>query len=122
MEGGIQLTDINPNQKAPQRISRGLTLAVLVMALGLPAAHAGPTNAELITSLFLDYALYDENCRGGAGNENETWMACGSRDYASAMLNKFGWCHGKEGELAYQMNWHECTPTSYGYKTSYQFK
>lgn len=103
-------------------IRRALTSAVLVMALGLSVAHAGPTNAELITSLLLDYHFYDGSCRGGVGDENETWMACGSRDYASALLNKFGWCHGKEGEYAYQMSWHECTPTSYGYKISYQFK
>lgn len=103
-------------------IRNAFTSAALIMALGLPAAHAGPMNDELITSLLLDYGLYDEICRGGAGSESETWMACGSRDYASDLLNEFGRCYGIEGEYVYQMSWHECTPTSYGYKTSYQFK
>lgn len=101
-------------------IGRAFTSAILIMALGLPVAHAAPTSAELIATLLQDYGLYDENCRGGAGSENETWMACGSRDYASVLLNKLGWCHGKVSELAYQMNWHECTPKSHGYESSGQ--
>lgn len=53
---------------------------------------------------------YDQNgaCRGGSGNEDETWRACDRREDISAKLAAVGWCYGRPGEYGYQMSWHVC--------------
>lgn len=56
----------------------------------------------------------DQNgkCRGGSGDDSETWKACEARDYTELALRAAGWCYGREGEYGYQMNWHRCGPVS----------
>lgn len=53
---------------------------------------------------------HDQNgaCRGGAGDEDETWRACDRREVIDAKLRAIGWCYGREGEYGYQMSWHIC--------------
>ena len=82
-----------------------------MLALGSPA-FAAPTNDELVAMLIEDFGEYDEACRGGSGDQTETWVACGSRDYASDLLYEFGWCYGETGQFAYQMDWHGCSASS----------
>ncbi|THK36773.1 hypothetical protein EHS39_17695 [Ensifer sp. MPMI2T] len=52
----------------------------------------------------------DQNgeCRGGAGNSDETLRACDRREAIGAKLEAVGWCYGREGEYGYQMAWHVC--------------
>lgn len=87
---------------------------VLLQPLGW---YAYASTDELTAMLFEDYARHDEACRGGAGDENATWMACGARDYISQLLRTRGFCHGKDGEYAYQMTWHLCEAGSIGWKS-----
>ena len=82
-----------------------------MLALGSPA-FAAPTNDELVAMLIEDFGEYDEACRGGSGDQTETWVACGSRDYASDLLYEFGWCYGEIGQFGYQMDLHRCSATS----------
>lgn len=50
----------------------------------------------------------NSKCRGGSGNDAKTWQACNAREYTGLAVNSAGWCYGREGENAYQMNWHRC--------------
>ena len=92
-------------------IHKGLTSTAFMLALG-SSAFAAPTNEELVAMLIQDFGRYDEACRGGSGDETETWEACGSRDYASDLLYEFGWCYGEIGQFGYQMDLHRCSATS----------
>jgi hypothetical protein len=82
-----------------------------MLSLGCPAVAAS-TNDELVALLIQDFGKYNDACRGGSGDQNETWAACGSRDYASDLLYEFGWCYGKTGQAAYEMDWHVCSASS----------
>ena len=92
-------------------IHKLLTSIAFMLALGSPA-FAAPTNDELVAMLIQDFGTYDEACRGGFGDQTETWEACGSRDYAADLLYEFGWCYGKIGQFGYQMDLHRCSATS----------
>lgn len=48
------------------------------------------------------------DCRGGAGNSEETLKACDRREAVGAKLEAVGWCYGREGEAGSQMEWHIC--------------
>ena len=85
--------------------------ATFVLLFGIPS-HAAPNIDELVALLLEDFGTHDEACRGGSGDKNETWVACGSRDYAATLLNEFGWCHGENGQSAYEMVWHQCSSNS----------
>ena len=87
------------------------TSIAFMLALGSPA-FAAPTNDELVAMLIQDFGRYDEACRGGFGDQAETWEASGSRDYASDLLYEFGWCYGEIGQFGYQMDLHRCSATS----------
>lgn len=50
----------------------------------------------------------DGRCRGGLGNDPETYGACASRDEYGRMLAARNWCYGKYDEAGYQMQWHIC--------------
>lgn len=54
----------------------------------------------------------NSRCRGGNGNDNSTWEACGRREVWSELLGRYGYCYGKEGQSSYQMRWHVCTSDS----------
>lgn len=88
------------------------TLALSVFISSAVTSLALPTTDELIDILVQDFHSYDSSCRGGSGDQNETWTACGSRDYAATLLAKFGWCHGEQGQYAYEMKWHLCSANS----------
>ena len=67
-----------------------LTTAAIILVLASHAARAHPASEELVGRLLKDYGTYDETYRGGSGDKVETWIACGSRDYAAALLGRFG--------------------------------
>jgi hypothetical protein len=91
---------------------RKLSISIAFMLpLGCPAV-AAPTNEEFVDLLIQDFGKYNNACRGGSGDQSETWVACGSRDYASDLLYEFGWCYGKTDEATYEMDWHVCSASS----------
>lgn len=71
-------------------------------------------NAQDISTetLIKDYEFYNDICRGGSGNEESTWEACGARDYVLYTLNQLGACYGREDEAGYQHQWHSCSSGS----------
>jgi hypothetical protein len=95
--------------------SKYLMFLLAAGALSPCATFGSPSNEVLTSKLFEDYGHNDTACRGGSGGSNETWMACGARDYIGELLRQRGWCHGKHGEYSAQMQWHECTPVSIGW-------
>ena len=83
-------------------------VAVSLLAGGPEVASAKETHSFLIR-LLQDYALYDQDCRGGSSSAPETFSACGARDYAGYMAGViFVYCFGKKGDATYQMEWHHC--------------
>ncbi|GGA59732.1 hypothetical protein GCM10011385_11890 [Nitratireductor aestuarii] len=47
-------------------------------------------------------------CRGGSGDSTDTWRSCDEREYTDTALTAMGWCYGRPGQFAYQMQWHRC--------------
>lgn len=76
------------------------------------SASAAPTNDELVTMAMQDFWKYEDACRGGSGDQTETWVACGSRNYAAYLLNVLGQCYGTMDQAAYQYRWHICSANS----------
>jgi hypothetical protein len=91
---------------------RKLFISIAFMLPLGSTAFAAPTNDVLVALLIQDFGKYDDACRGGSGDQSETWVACGSRDYASDLLYNFGWCYGKTGQAAYELDWHVCSLSS----------
>jgi hypothetical protein len=54
----------------------------------------------------------NDRCRGGSGNDPQTFAACSTRDALVVKLNKLGWCYGKRNQSGYQMSWHQCDANS----------
>lgn len=56
----------------------------------------------------------NSKCRGGSGNDIETWEACILREKASLSLTENGYCFGNEtDDLKDDGTWHKCTDTSF---------
>ncbi len=54
----------------------------------------------------------DEKCRGGSSDNPETFKACEERDNLIPIIQSKGWCYGKNGQDAPEMEWHPCTSQS----------
>ena len=87
----------------------GLVVAILLNSFFLEKSQA--QSADTI-ALLQDVPKLNSRCRGGSGNDNETWKACGARDYVIFLLFLRGYCLGKEGQANYQMSWHKCEENS----------
>jgi len=84
------------------------------LALLLLFAATIPARADtaFVQELLADYTRYDDLCRGGAGDDMNTWQACGARSYIGALLYEQGVCHGRQGQAEYQKDWHACAADS----------
>jgi hypothetical protein len=87
---------------------RGLMLACVAIPLFAVPAVA-QVNAETLIRMEREA---NGRCRGGSGDSQETWEACGARDAYGRVLAMLGWCYGRQGEAGYQMNWHRCQANS----------
>ena len=71
--------------QAALKLTTGL-LTALLLATGLPAqAQDAETQA-----LLADEAILNGRCRGGSGDDTDTWQACGARDYVGWLLSERG--------------------------------
>jgi hypothetical protein len=77
-------------------------------AFGAAPVEAPPKAPEMIAR----WQDANNRCRGGSGDDTETWVACGQRDVWDEMLKRSGYCYGKRGEAGHRMKWHVCTPSS----------
>ncbi|MGD9739103.1 MAG: hypothetical protein AB7O56_11140 [Bauldia sp.] len=100
-------------------------IAVLVLALLLPATlaeaqgvtfgaatYTKPISAMTEGELIDMWVVENGQCRGGHGDDPETWRACGRRDLLDLELDGRGWCYGRANEPATQNAWHRCGPDS----------
>lgn len=51
----------------------------------------------------------NEICKGGHGDDPQTWAACSKRDAIDVRLKNLGWCFGERGQSGFEMQWHRCT-------------
>lgn len=85
---------------------RAITAIALLCLPCAGFAQAGDATADRLLS---DYDSYNEACRGGSGDSDLTWQACGARDYIGYLLgDQFGLCLGQEDQAGYEMEWHAC--------------
>lgn len=76
--------------------------------VGVPQLPPDAPVELLVDGLLLDVEAYGARCRGGSGDDPETFAACGARDYAGYLLGQLGWCLGREGQVGAEEAWHPC--------------
>ena len=84
-------------------------LALAVCSLAPAAVAQSVPAAQRMIQLERDA---NTRCRGGSGDQQVTWEACGERTAYGRVLGMMGWCYGRQGEAGYQMQWHRCIATS----------
>jgi hypothetical protein len=89
-----------------------VSVALVVVAQSARAQAIVQTMAPSDAALYADYEAYDSRCRGNSGDDPETWVACGARDYIGYLLNLSGYCYGQTDQAEYDWAWHVCTPHS----------
>lgn len=82
---------------------------LLLLTLLAAPALAQTDRAEAVLAWHQDA---NTRCRGGSGDSQATWQACGERDAYGRVLNGMGWCYGRRGESGAAMNWHRCEANS----------
>lgn len=63
--------------------------AVLISLLVASPAWAGVD----LTNIGEKWNAANEECRGGLGDDNDTWIACGKRDAYAEILVSGGFCY-----------------------------
>lgn len=86
---------------------RVAALAATALIAAFPAA-AQPTVPQVMRM----EREANTRCRGGPGDAQETWTACGARDAYGRVLNMMNWCYGRRGEVAARHQWHRCAADS----------
>ncbi len=51
----------------------------------------------------------DDRCRGGSGDDDDTWKACEARDELVAALEAKGYCWGDDSQFGYEKSWRRCS-------------
>jgi hypothetical protein len=83
-------------------------LLILIALTAAPVAAQEASTQALVDQLLADAEAYDARCRGGSGDDPETWSACGARDYAGYLLGQQGWCYGVPGQIGAEQAWAPC--------------
>lgn len=88
----------------------------VIFALGLAAASmaalADESNASpAVKALIGRYMSYNEQCRGGSGDNPSTLKACQLRDKAYIAIKKSGWCWGPPEVSNVDKSWLKCADT-----------
>lgn len=97
-----------------------MTFALSTPLWGLPALPAsaqssnpdGRRPASDSAALIMKYGDVDSLCCGLSGDDPRSRAACHQRGEVADQLAALGFCHGREGEYAYQMRWHVCQADS----------
>jgi hypothetical protein len=66
-------------------------------------------------NLVKDWNEANVACRGGSGDDPETFKACDRRADLARRLEKSRWCYDKEGQAHASYRWHKCTKRSIHY-------
>ena len=84
-----------------------MRILLLILLLNARPTYSGEVS-PMVVDLLQDYGVYNEQCRGGPGNDANTWKACGARDYIGYLLGRLGWCFGKQGQPDHMRSWFFC--------------
>jgi hypothetical protein len=76
--------------------------AVLAVLVTTPA-HSGREQKDIATEETLN-----DKCRGGSGDDPQTWQACRERDALVKKLETEGWCWGHSGQIEADRQWELC--------------
>lgn len=93
-------------------------MRMLVVAIVGAASLAGAGLAEAGAkpgALIKQWTDLNSRCRGGSGDDPKTMQACEQRDAVGKRIDAAGWCYGKDGQMAYQYQWHACAKGSLHY-------
>src|SRR5690242_4704101 len=90
-----------------------LSITALAAVLASPPAMADqpplpagwPANVK---ALITRSEAANDRCRGGSGDNPETFKACDRRAVYERQLDRLGWCKGREGEAGFEKWWHRC--------------
>jgi hypothetical protein len=84
------------------------TLIIAVLMLASTAAQADTVHDLISVARDLNTA-----CRGGMPDDKGNLdQLCAIREKLGKVINNLGYCYGKRGQAAAQMQWHRCTSTS----------
>lgn len=65
-----------------------------------------------IETMIQEFYGLEDRCRGGTGEAETTWEACGERNATAKLMNKLGYCLGTQDQAAFEYRWHACGPNS----------
>ena len=75
---------------------------------GFLAAYGANTPSSKTDDLIEKWYGFNDNCRGGFGDDPATMKACRARDSVSDELAGAGYCFGREDQSASEYRWHKC--------------
>lgn len=81
-----------------------LGAAVIGFVLAVWYMDGEITDSDLIT----EYYKFNNLCRDGNPDANDTWRACERRDIFSTELTARGYCFGTVDQAEYEKSWHTC--------------
>lgn len=89
---------------------RGIITVCAAMLIATTSAYAAEKPNAKTAKLIRQYEKANGSCRGGSGDDSDTWKACGRRDLLGEQIEKLGWCYGasKPDMAAYQHQWLPC--------------
>ena len=90
------------------KIMRKIVTATALVAIMATSAYARDVSPE-IAGLLQQYAVDNDHCRGGSGDNPETSKWCDARDRDDQQLTKLGWCYGPENVPGSKQQWQPCS-------------
>lgn len=82
-------------------------LLPLLFVFAVPIGAFGQQPRVLdVLSIYRDL---NDMCRDRSDDDRHKTAACNIREKVSRLLNSMGYCYGKTGQDAADMNWHKCT-------------
>lgn len=83
-------------------------LLTVLVATGSPLLRADTPSKEARALISEVEDLYSK-CRGGAGNDPYTHLACYEMEDPADKLQKLDWCYGPQKEVGYKKKWIRCS-------------
>ena len=84
---------------------RALLPLLFILAFPIDAFGQPPLARDLL-SIYRDL---NDMCRDHGNDDRHKMRACNIREKVARLLNTMGYCYGKKGQDAADMQWHKCT-------------
>lgn len=89
---------------------------LVALVIGAQTAQAEPLDQSMMApsdwALLQDYEMYQHRCHGNSGDDPDTWIACGARNYIGYLLDQSGYCFGQTEQIEFEWTWHVCDKKS----------